>query len=369
MKGALQALLASALMAACGGTFQRKSVIDDVDRIRASPGAQEGWSLAPEIHARAEEERAEAQSAHSSGRDVEAELHAERAAAAYAHVLAVARQVRATTELEEARKSLGDATAQTTKLEGSYDELQRQTEELERRVRAPQGPVSPGSTPAQNGEDGTSPYGRNATAVRAAARARSLREQGRLLCDAAKMVADDAPGLSDAEAALGNDGTRSPDDAAEARQRCLDALARARRTMGGDSGSADALLAELAAVGGWDPARDERGVVITLRGAFRGTELTRNAEATLIAIGRVSNAHPTFSLQVVVHDARLQRMDDTADEKRAAAAVQALVAGGASPSRVKVELAGVRIPIVDPDSDRENARNERMDIAFVSSGR
>jgi hypothetical protein len=345
MRGALRALLSSILVAACGGTVGKGSVIDDVERIRVSPGAQEGRSLAPEIHARAEQERAEAQCAHSAGHDIEAALHAERAAAAYAHALAVARRIRATTELEEARKSLASATAQTTSLEAAYEELQRKAEEMEQRVRAGRKHVSPGSGSAQDG---------------------SLREQARLLCDAAKMVAEDAPGLSEAEAELSN---AKSDDGAEARQRCLDVLARARRAIGGDSGSADALLAELSAVSGWDPARDDRGVVITLRGAFRAAELTRNAAATLTKLGRVASAHPTYALQVVVHDAHLQRTADATDEKRAAAAIGSLVAGGASASRVKAELAGTRIPIVDPRDSNASSRNERMEVVFVGSGR
>jgi hypothetical protein len=364
MKTALQTLLASALVTACGGSIARAG---DVDRIGVTPGAQEGSDLAPEIGAQAKHEQVEAQSAHAAGREIEAALHTERAEASYLHALAVARHVRATAELEQAQTALASTTAQTKELETAYDELRRKAEELEQRVREGKKHASPGSGPAQDGAD-------------AAARvvmARSLGEQGRLLCDAAKMIAADAAGLPEAEVQLGkvterlakNGAAVSIDEAADARQRCLDALTRARRALGGDSGGADALLTELGAAGGWSPARDERGVVITVRAAFRGSDLTRSASATLIELGRVAAAHPAFALQVVVHDAQPPGPDDTADAKRAAATVEALVAGGAVPSRVKAELAGARVPLLDPRGGSAIARNERMDVVFVSSGR
>jgi hypothetical protein len=364
MKTALRTLFASALVTACGGSIARTG---DVDRISVTPGAQEGSDLAPEISARAKHEQVEAQSAHAAGLEIEAALHTERADAGYLHALAVARHVRATAELEQARNALASATAQTKELETEYDELRRKAEELEQRVRAGKEHVSSGSGPAQDGVD----------AAARAVMARSLGEQGRLLCDAAKMIAADAAGLPEAEVRLDevterlakNVAAVSIDEGAEARQQCLDALTRARRTLGGDSGSADALLTELAAAGGWSPARDERGVVITVRGAFRGSDLTQTASAMLMELGRVAAAHPAFALQVVVHDAQPPGPDDATDAKRAAATVQALVAGGAVASRVKAELAGARVPLLDPRARSAIVRNERMDVVFVSSGR
>ncbi|HEX3345290.1 MAG TPA: hypothetical protein VHS09_11990, partial [Polyangiaceae bacterium] len=159
------------------------------------------------------------------------------------------------------------------------------------------------------------------------------------------------------------------DEAARVRARCLDVLTRARRGAGDDAGASDALLSELSASGGWDPARDERGVVVTLHDAFHGAELGPDAAAKLKDLGRVAAAHPGFAVQVVVHDAVPPRAKDDADARRGDAAVQALVAGGAPAGRIKPELVGTRAPLVDPRDARQRARNERLDVVFVASGK
>lgn len=205
----------------------------------------------------------------------------------------------------------------------------------------------------------------------------SLSMQARLLCSAARLVAAQAPGLTDAEkevASVAERLTKRPrpapiDDAARARARCLEVLTRARRGGRDDATLADGLLAELSAAGGWDPVRDERGVVVTLREAFRGGELTEAGAQKLQELGRIAAAHPQFAVQVVVHDARAVGVDgDSADGKRAAAAVQALVRGGAAESRLHAELAGALLPVVDPSDPKVRARNERLEVVFVSGG-
>lgn len=205
--------------------------------------------------------------------------------------------------------------------------------------------------------------------------ARSLAMQARLLCGAARLVTADAVNLPNADQQVERleerlvKGVRPApiDDAAAARVRCLDVLTHARRALGDDTASADALLAELSASGGWDPLRDERGVVVTLHDAFNGAELAREAGAKLKELGRVAAAHSGFALQVVVHDARAAAPKDTTDSRRADATVQALVAGGANTSRIKAELAGTRTPLVDPSVATARSRNERVDVVFVGA--
>ena len=143
-------------------------------------------------------------------------------------------------------------------------------------------------------------------------------------------------------------------------------MTRARRAAARDEQGADALLSELSASGWWDPTRDERGVVVTLRGAFQGTKLTDDGEAKLESLGRVAASHPGFGVQVVVHDAQPPASKDEGDARRADATVKALVTGGAAASHVKAELAGARVPIVDPGDSRLRARNERIDVVFVA---
>jgi flagellar motor protein MotB len=294
-------------------------------------------------------------------------LHAERAVAAYGHAVVVARLARAMSELADAQKSLEDATAQEEVLEASRAKLERNADELEERLRGARERVLPAASAP-------------ATPEREAARlvaARSLATQARLICAAARLIAPEAAGLASADdevTRLEDRLAKSPrpapiDDAARARTRCLDVLTLTRRGTGDDGGATDALLAELSAAGGWEPSRDERGVTVTLHDAFRAADLSGAVADRLKELGRVAAAHPHFAVQLVVHDASAPVSGDTADAKRAEAAVQALVGGGAVSSRVRAELAGASAPIVDPANANGRARNERLEVVFVGNGR
>jgi hypothetical protein len=351
------------VLAACGAAPLRLKAIDDMDGVRQSAGAQEGARLAPEVYARAEQERGLALHAHATGDDVGAALHADRAIAAYYHALSVARFARATVELADATKALDDTATQAQALDASRDSLQHEAEELEQRARAARERMLPAASGAADPR-------REAARVVAAG---SLAMQARLLCSAARLVVPDAPDLAKAEEELTKlddrmaKGARPApiDDAASARVRCLDVLTHARRAAGDDASSADALLAELSASGGWDPVRDERGVIVTLHDAFRGQDLAGDAASKLKELGRIAAAHSGFAVQVVVHDAQLAAPKDATDGKRADAAVHALVAGGAAAAHINAELAGTRTPLVDPGDAKGRARNERVDVVFV----
>jgi hypothetical protein len=371
----LAALLALSSFAAagCGATQMHVAAMDEMERARAGADTQEGARLAPELNARAEQERRISLDAHAHGDDVAATLHAQRALAAYEHALVVARLARAQTELADAQKALADASAEAQQVEASRAGLDKQVQDLEGRLRLARERLMPAVS------DG-------ATGDREGARlvaARSMATEARLLCDAAQLVAGDAAGLGDANDALAKLDDRfakrphpAPiDDAARARAQCLDVLTRVRRAAGEDAGASDALLSELSAAGGWDPVRDERGVVVTLHDAFHGPALAPDAAKRLADLGRVAAAHPGFAVQLVVHDAvepalagRAPAPKDTTDAKRADAATQALVAAGAPAARVKSETAGAREPIVDPSDAKARARNERLDVVFVATG-
>ena len=364
---ALQTALAFLVVGAVACSPPPKTpALDEMDRARVGPSAQEGASLAPEVYAHAEQERGLALKLHASGDEVAAELHANRAMAAYGRALAVARLARATTEGGDAQKAGADATLQLQALEASRGQLERDAEELERRVRVAEERLLPAPSA-------------KATAEREAARlvaARSLAVEARLLCGATKLVKPDAVGLADLqgdvaklEEALSKGAHPVPiDDAARDRARCLDLLTRARRDVE-ETGATDALLSELSAAGQWSPSRDERGVVVTLHDAFRGAELTDDAAAKLKELARVATAHAAFAVQVVVHDAQARPAKDTTDEKRAGAAVQAIVSGGAAPAKVQAEIAGTAEPLVDPTDAKARPRNERLEVTFVASGR
>jgi hypothetical protein len=211
--------------------------------------------------------------------------------------------------------------------------------------------------------------------------ARALAVQARLLCASARLLSPQLAGLAEQDKALADldqklDQTTAAapiDDAARARATCLHLLTLGRRTtaVGADGGvalsDADALLAELSASGGWDPSRDERGVIVTLRDLFSGNALTSDAATKLDKLGKVAAAHPTFAVQVVVHDAAPPSAAETvADKARADAIVKALVAGGANAAVTKGEIAGAGAPVVDPADGQNRARNARVEVVFIA---
>jgi hypothetical protein len=154
--------------------------------------------------------------------------------------------------------------------------------------------------------------------------------------------------------------------AARARASCLDALTRTRRAAG-SAEDADALLAQLSARGGLSPSRDERGVVVTLRGAWKGTALTPDAERDLRELGRIAAAHPAYPVELVVHDGTPPTEREHADDvARGRAARAAMSAGGAAVTDANVETVGAALPTLDPAGPDARARNARLEVVFVS---
>ena len=377
--GRLAALLVFAAVGGCASSPIRVPSLDEVERVRGTEAAREGARSAPEVFARAERERQLAFAAHAAGDDVAAKLHAERAVAAYGHALVVARLAAALAQQADAQHALDEATTEEQSLEVSRASLESEAADLQERTRIAHQRTLPAAS---------DPAGRERVAARLVA-ARSLAIEARLLCSAARLIAADAPGATEAEADLAtvdadlertggaakrggrveasDAGSKEPiDEAGAARAACLDALTRSRRAAGNDGG-ADALLAELSASGEWSPVRDERGVVVTLRGAFRGVDLSDEGQAKLKTLGEVAAAHPGFAVQVVVHDAE-PRVPKEFDAKRADATVKALVAAGALAPRVKAEVAGALAPLVDPADAAYRSRNERLEVVFVNGG-
>ncbi|MDB4942678.1 MAG: hypothetical protein JWP97_2212 [Labilithrix sp.] len=375
MRRLLLALVLATSAVGCGGaTAGGGRNVADADRFRTSLAKQDVPALAPLPFASANQELELAKRSHAQGDDVAADLHAERALAYYHQATAVARLARATKEDVAAAQELARASADAQTLTAQRKAVDHEADDLEKKLRVAREAQLPPSSGAAD------PERDRARSVAA----QSLVTQARLLCSAARLVAPQAPGLADAEAAVAAlDKPESAakvaiDPAARARAACLASLTRARRTgaEGGDAAS-DALLAELSQAAnptgaakreGLAPARDERGVMVTLRSAFKGEELTADAEGQLKDLGRVAAAHPGFAVQVVLHDAAPPSAAEArANERRGAAAAAALVSGGAAAARVKVEQAGARAPVVDPRDARHRERNARVEIVFVSA--
>ncbi len=369
MRGAARFVLAGALVSSgCGHSGVVNSALVDMDRVRAAPATQQAAALAPQQFAHADEKRALANQEARSGDPTAASIYAARALAAYEDALVLARLARATKETDDAKAALARDEARAEKLATERADVELEADDLEKKLQVAREALAP-------------PPSGPANPAREAARrvaARSLATEARLLCGAARLLSPSLEGLEGAEKEIDaidaqldkpKRGAVAPiDGAARARAVCLGLLSRARRSSDVSAEDPDALLSELSASGAWDPTRDERGVVVTLRDVFTGNALTAIASKKLAELGRVVSAHPGFAVQIVVHDAVAppSAAEADADMQRARAAAAALVAGGAREARVKPEAAGARAPIVDPSDARHRGRNARVDVVFVS---
>mgnify|MGYP001000199865 CR=1 FL=1 len=370
-------VVATFIFAGCAGANAASGHgFDDAERLRSGLQGRDAQTLAPQAFAAADRELTLAKEADAKGDAEGAAIYGERAVAAYNAAVAVARLSRAKQDEASANEALTRSVAQIQRYAAERLEVDREVDDLEKRLRiARDAQLPPASGPAD-------PVRERARLVAA----KSLVTEARLLCGAARLVSPEAPGLKDAELATSSlekqfevtsAKTAAPIDAsARARAACLTSLTKARRgaVSGADTDRADTLLSELSQAGSASAnhvesstTRDERGVVVTLRSIFKGDALSSEGETSLTELGRVAAAHPTFSLQVVLHDATPPSTADTAtDKKRGDAAVRALVTGGAQAARVKTELAGANAPVVDPTDNKRRDRNARVDVVFVT---
>jgi hypothetical protein len=360
------ALFVGALFVGGCGARAQVPIMADLARVHDGAAAKDAERFAPQAFAEAEGLRKEAEKAWTDGDDVGASLTAERAIAAYDRARALARLAHADSERAAAEAERARNETELQQLATTRAELVRDGKELEKKITiASEARLPPPSGPAD--------------ATREAARlvaARSLAVQARLLCGAAGLLAPGLTGLKEAEDAtaelekkLEGAGARPApiDDAGKRRVACLDALTRARRTADAKTVEGDALLTELSAASaaggsGWQPSRDERGVVVTLRDVFAGEKLSTGAEGKLKELGRVASAHPGVGVQVVTHDAAESKGGDA----RASLAAKAVIAGGIAQDKVKSESAGTRAPIIDPNDAKNRNRNARVEIVFVT---
>lgn len=361
---------ATACAGAVGGGARS---VSDAEHLRAGLAGKDTQALAPQVVAAANKELEAAKQAQASGDDTGADLHGDRAIALYNQATVLARLARATQEEAAATEALARANEQAQRFTAQRKAVDHEADDLEKKLRVVrEAQLPPSSGPAD-------PDRERARVVAA----QSLVTQARLLCSAARLVSPQAPGLGEAETSVtalekqSDTAKVAIDPAARARAACLTSLTKARRSTGADADQSDTLLSELSQsgdpkavrTGDLAPARDERGVVVTLRSAFKGDKLTPEAEASLKDLGRVAAAHPTFAVQVVFHDATSPSAGEVAaNQKRGEAVSRSLIEGGAAAAKVKVEQAGAKAPIVDPKDARHRDRNARIEVVFVSAG-
>jgi hypothetical protein len=378
---ALTALLIAA--AACA-PVPRPLVLGEVDAVRSGAAASEASSLAPGAFAAAEKLRKEANAAFAAGDTAGAQLLGEHALAAYAHAQALTRIARAEAGAEAAQASLAASKADLGSLDADQARLAAEADALELKVRVARDaqPIEPSGRADPERER-----------ARAAA-AKTLALQARLLCAAARLLQSAPPPaspgagpvpdpkqLEEATAALAKvdaqlgDGAKSPagpapiDEATRARAGCLAALTAIRRAATPVSrapGAGDALLTELSAMGTLAPSRDDRGVVVAFRGIFdaRGALLPA-AAVRLAEIGKIAAAHPSFPVEIIVHNEKPVSAKDEAGQRARGEAVAKAIAGTARGARIETIVAGNAAPVVDP-AGSDHARNARVEIVFVT---
>jgi outer membrane protein OmpA-like peptidoglycan-associated protein len=375
------------LAAGCGGAAASSiAKVSDAERTRSGLAGQDAQTLAPQAFAEADKALRAAKEAERAGDAAGAELHAERAVAFYQHAVALARLTRATESETQARDALGQALEQAQRFAAARKAAEREADDLEKQLKITREAERPNASGAAD------PERERARLVAA----QSLATQARLLCSAARLVSAQAPGLLEAETAVTDlekklDAAPRPapiDAAGRVRAACLGALTKARRTGTPDTAPADLLLSELARAHGTDeggtgpiagtgakagaspssdlsPTRDERGVVVTFRSLFKADKLSSEGETSLKELGRIAAAHPTFAVQIVVHDASSPSATEVAlDKRRGETVARALAESGAT--KTKVELAGARAPVFDPADANRRGKNARIEIVFVS---
>ncbi|MCA9646377.1 MAG: hypothetical protein KC492_37080, partial [Myxococcales bacterium] len=105
-----------------------------------------------------------------------------------------------------------------------------------------------------------------------------------------------------------------------------------------------------------DPHRDDRGIVVTLRGLYQGNKLAKDAKERLEALAKVAKANPRFPLLISVHEG--------AADAKATELVKTLSDLGAP----KVEARGIgdRLPLVPSKLRGAAQKNARIELVFVS---
>ncbi len=369
---ALVGSLAIALFA-CSGT-PRPLIFGRLDEARAEPAVAAAAKDSPALFTKAEQLRKRAEEAYSAGDLVSADLLGEHAIATYHHAAASAR-------LQAAKDRKTKETDRVTRAVERLEADEKARVVIDREADKIEGDIAvrrEALAPAVSGP--TDP-------AREAARWVAVRLNlvtADALCTGAELLAAKAKGLADAKKALAEvqakadagKGDAPIDASTRVRALCLHALTSARDVaVSGNGPSGDQLLADLSAMGGLSPMRDERGVVATLSmipagdAPFDGgSKLTKAGKDRLGALGQVAKTHPSFALLVIVHSAS-GAPNSAKDKERAAAAKQALIDAGADAGKIGVQVPGAQAPAYDPSDAKLKAKNERLEIIFVGGAK
>lgn len=349
-------------------------VLEQVDSVRKARASMVARSHAPTAYAQAEKLRREAHDAFYENDDLAgAQIIAERALAAYAEAVALARVVQAEGQRVALAADTATATQRLAELDIEHQKVAADIAALQGRLR-----VLRDAEPIQPSED--------AKGDRERARAEvvtTLLLQARMLCAAGRLLAQSRGGaqpgeLKDAlakltklEQLLAEGPAAAPiDQATRCRAACLAGLTQVRRAHPDTkqaTGAGDALLTALSKTGKGKPGRDDRGVVVTLRDLFQGKALSSAGAAALKTVTDVAKQHPTFPVMVVLHQGRgpLDARAKTLWGERGKQVVAELVKHLGKERVGQAHLAGTSAPLVDPKGSHA-ARNERVELVFVT---
>lgn len=351
-------------------------VLDDVDQARESPSVVAAKRDAPAAFAVAEKLRDDAQAAFEAGDTAGAQILGERALAAYEEAVALARVVRADEIREGAAADVAKEEARLAELEKEHQKMAADVAAIEERLKvlraleppSPSGPAGPAREEAR--WQAVSSLHLGASLLCAAAQMLTQTRQAAGGFTAPPSLAQAKETLAELQTTMADKPQAAPIDmATRARARCLTALTEVRRGAADPkkaAGTGDALLEELSLLGHGSPQRDDRGVVVTLRGLFDGDGLSKAGQKTLEAIAKVGKNHQRFPVMVVLHDK--QPLDDTsrARGKARGDGIVALMRSHLGDGRVgDPHLAGDAWPLVSP-SGANSGRNQRVDVVFVS---
>lgn len=350
-------------LVACGASSStRPQTVDQAKAVGArDPQARKE---APAAFATADRTLAEAEKAASAGDNLAAELLGERAVAEYLRAVAIARGVRAEGGTGKTAEALARAEEERTRYADARVAATREHEALDRELRL----VRESTLPQPSKE-----AAKDREVARLAA-ARSLAEDARLLCLAGKLEGAPEPEIAKLTAEIGEidkalaeaKDKRGPDidRAARAREACLEILSRtaAKARVAGTEPSTDKLLSELSNAG-WEPRRDERGVVLTMRDVFDGKAIKAPAKPKLEELARIAK-DKSARLLVVLHDQAAGTSADLATG-RLDAVKNVLTSSGIEAARIAGHHARDRLAIADPRVASLRSMNDRLEIVLL----
>ncbi len=365
--------VALVVLAACAGA-PRPRVLGEADAAAESPAARESSELAPQAHASAEKVRRAAEAAQARGDFAGAQILGEHSLAAYEHAFVLSRYVKAEARVSEAEAELANAKARLSELEEEQQRLAAEADGLELRIKVTLDREPLEKMPPASPERLLARYDA----------ARALASEARLLCLATELLAPQQAslekareGLAKVEIELGQNSRKEDlfPRASAARTACLTELTLARRpatAKAPETGVTDRLLVELTETQKLFAFRDDRGVVVSLRGAVDGQGVpTKEGEALLELLGRTAKAHPDFPLLVVVHTASVKGVKEKGPSDAALAQAKGVTSAleTAGAKAVRSEIAGSAQPVADPRLPGAAERNARIEVIFVSRAR